>query len=180
MSKIGESPIQIPDGVDVTINDNIVTVKGPKGELTVEIQKGIKVDKEENVLKVTRMTDARKVRALHGLVRSLIQNAVTGVVTPWEKRLEVVGTGYKVKLQGKALVFDVGYSHSVTFDEVDGLAYNVDKNTVVISGIDKQLVGEIANKIRSIRKPDAYKGKGVRYEGEVLTLKPGKKAATAG
>ena len=179
MSKIGEQPVTIADGVDATITSDNVVVKGPKGELTIDIPKGITVKKVEDSLIVTRGSNARKVRALHGLVRSLLSNAILGVVTPWEKHLEVVGTGYKVKLQGKDLVFDVGLSHSVKFDAVEGVEYQVNKNKVTIAGIDKQFVGEIANKIRVIRKPDAYKGKGIRYEGEVLYLKPGKKAATA-
>lgn len=179
MSKIGEAPVKVQDNVQVSIEGEIVTVKGPHGELTVTIPHGIDVKLEDATINVTRQRDTKKVRALHGLVRSLISNAVKGVVEPWEKHLEVVGTGYKVKAQGKNLVFDVGYSHSVQFDEVPGLTYKIDKNEVIVQGADKQLVGEIAHKIRSIRKPDAYKGKGVRYVGEVLYLKPGKKAKTA-
>lgn len=179
MSKIGEAPVQVKDNVQVSIDGEIVTVKGPQGELTVTIPQGIDVKLEDGTVHVTRQRDTKKVRALHGLVRSLIANAVKGVVEPWEKHLEVVGTGYKVKAQGKNLVFDVGYSHSVQFDEVPGLTYKIDKNQVTVVGADKQLVGETAHKIRSIRKPDAYKGKGVRYVGEVLHLKPGKKAKTA-
>ncbi len=178
MSKIGEQPVQLKDGVEATVSTSAVEIKGPKGTLTIDIPKGVTVKKEDDTLVVTRDSDARKVRALHGLVRSLLSNAATGVVTPWEKRLEVVGTGYKVKMQGSDLVFDVGYSHSVTFKQLEGVTYAADKNTVIISGIDKQYVGEIAHKIRSIRRPDAYKGKGIRYEGEVLHLKPGKKAAS--
>lgn len=178
MSKIGEAPVAVLDGVDVTITNDAVSVKGPKGQVDVVIPKGIIVKKDENTITIGRLAETKKVRSLHGLVRSLINNAVNGVVKPWEKYLEVHGTGYKVKMQGKDLVFDVGYSHSVTFHHLDGLEYAVDKNKVTISGIDKQFVGEIANKIKSIRRPDPYKGKGIRYEGEVLHLKPGKKAAT--
>lgn len=178
MSKIGESPINVLDGVEVSIASESVDVKGPKGQLTIAIPKGITVKKEDAVITVGRLSETKKVRSLHGLVRSLINNAVHGVVKPWEKYLEVHGTGYRVKMQGKDLVFDVGYSHSVNFHHLDGLEYQVDKNKVTILGIDKQFVGEIANKIKSIRRPDPYKGKGIRYEGEVLHLKPGKKAAT--
>jgi large subunit ribosomal protein L6 len=178
MSKIGEAPVTVLDGVDVTITADTVEVKGPKGQVNVVIPKGIIVKKNENIVNIGRLSETKKVRSLHGLIRSLVSNAVNGVVKPWEKYLEVHGTGYKVKMQGKDLVFDVGYSHSVTFSHLDGLEYAVDKNKVTVSGIDKQFVGEIANKIKSIRRPDPYKGKGIRYEGEVLHLKPGKKAAT--
>ena len=178
MSKIGEKPVAITDDVTAEVAESKVVVKGPHGEMTIDVPKGIKVKKEEGKVIVERVSNARKVRALHGLIRSMIQNAVVGVVKPWEKHLEVVGTGYKVKLQGKDLVFDVGYSHSVKFEEREGISYAVNKNKITVSGVDKQYVGETANMIRSIRKPDAYKGKGVRYEGEVMHLKPGKKAAT--
>ena len=134
MSKIGEQPVELTDGVSATIADAAVTIKGPNGELSIDIPKGITVKQEENTLVVTRVSDARKVRGLHGLIRSLIANAVQGVVTPWEKHLEVVGTGYKVKLQGQDLVFDVGYSHSVTFEAVEGITFSVAKNKVTVAG----------------------------------------------
>lgn len=180
MSKIGNNPIQIEDGTTVEIVDNSVVVRGTKGELSIEIPKGLTVEIEDNMVKVSRMTEKKHHKSIHGLTRSLIQNAVTGVQKPWEKHLEVVGTGYRVKQQGQALVFEVGYSHSVTFDKVDGVEYKVEGNKFTVSGIDKQFVGEIANKIKNIKKPDPYKGKGIRYEGEVLHLKPGKRAQSAG
>lgn len=178
MSKIGENPIQVPMGVTVSIDGAVVSVKGTHGELTVDVPRGITVKQDGEIIRVERLEETKKVKSLHGLIRCLIANAISGVVKPWEKYLEVHGTGYKVRLQGKDLVFDVGYSHSVTFPALAGLTYAVDKNKVTVSGIDKQFVGEIANKIKAIRKPDPYKGKGIRYEGEVLYLKPGKKAAT--
>ncbi len=178
MSKIGESPIKVESGIQVTLEPDVVLVKGPLGELSIEIPKGIIVKQDGDILHIERLAESKKVRSLHGLIRSLIANAVKGVTKAWEKNLEVHGTGYKVRMQGKDLVFDVGYSHSVTFSAVAGLTYTADKNKVTISGVDKQYVGEIANKIKAIRKPDPYKGKGIRYEGEVLHLKPGKKAAT--
>lgn len=179
MSKIGQKTIEVPMGVEVTISDSGVYVKGPKGELTIEIPQGIIVKLDNSTLTTTRLSETKKVKSLHGLIRSLVYNAVAGVVKPWEKHLEVHGTGYKVKMQGKNLVFDVGYSHSVTFESRPGIEYAVDKNAVTVSGINKQYVGEVANMIKAIRKPDPYKGKGIRYEGEVLRLKPGKKAASS-
>lgn len=178
MSKIGESPIQVLSGVQVSLEPEAVLVKGSLGELSIEIPRGILVKVDGDVVHVERLAESKKVRSLHGLVRSLVANAITGVTKPWEKYLEVHGTGYKVRMQGNDLIFDVGYSHSVTFPAVKGLTYTADKNKVTVAGVDKQYVGEVANKIKAIRKPDPYKGKGIRYEGEVLILKPGKKAAT--
>lgn len=179
MSKIGYKPVEVLDGVDVQIATDLVTVKGPLGELTVTVPRSISIKQNEKELLLGRADDSKKVKSLHGLVRSLLNNAVVGVTKPWEKKLEVVGTGYRVKLKGKDLSFEVGLSHTVEFKEVPGIAFAVDGGSLTISGIDKQKVGEIANKIKCIRKPDAYKGKGIRYEGEVLRLKPGKKAKTA-
>lgn len=179
MSRIGEKPLHINSNVQIAISEGNVHVKGPKGEMNVHIPAEIIVEKSDDTLKVSRKLDTKKVRALHGLIRNLIANAVKGVETPWEKVLEVVGTGFRVKKQGNGLVFDVGYSHSVPFEEVEHITFTVDGQKVTVSGVDKQKVGEVAHKIRVIRKPDAYKGKGIRYEGEVLHLKPGKKAKVA-
>lgn len=179
MSRIGSQSISITDGTQVTLHNGEVLVKSSQGELAVQIPKDITVKIEDSVIFVHRDNDINETKALHGLARCLIQNAVTGIQKPWEKKLEVIGTGYKVKLQGRDLVFDVGYSHSVKFNSVEGVQYGVQGNVVTISGADKQRVGEVANKIKSIRKPDPYKGKGIRYAGEKIKLKPGKKAKTA-
>ncbi len=179
MSRIGIKPVLITDGVTVSIDEDMVVVKGSQAELTVPLPRQISVKNEENTLIIERSAETKSVKSLHGLIRSLLQNAVTGVSKSWEKKLEVIGTGYRVRLQGRDLVFDVGYSHPVTFKGVENVQYGVQAGVVTISGADRQLVGEIANKIKSIRKPDPYKGKGIRYEGEVLKLKPGKKAKTA-
>jgi large subunit ribosomal protein L6 len=179
MSKIGEKPVEVTQSVQVELKDNMVNVKGSKGEVSFEVPMGVNITMKEGVITVNRTNDSKKNRSLHGLVRSLVQNAITGVEKPWEKRLEVVGTGYRVKMQGTGLIFDVGLSHKVEFSQVDGVTYKVEGNKIVVSGVNKQLVGEVANKIKCIKKPDHYKGKGVRYEGEYVILKPGKKAKTA-
>lgn len=177
MSKIGYKNIQVTDAVQVEVTKEIVNVKGPKGQISLEIPKLINVKKEENTIIVGRENERGDVKALHGLFRSLIANAVHGVEKGWEKRLHVVGTGYNVKLQGQDLAFKLGYSHPVVFNKVEGIEYKVEgNNKVVVTGSDKQLVGQIAYQIKSLKKPDAYKGKGIRYEDEVVRLKPGKKA----
>ena len=182
MSRVGNKPIKVPSEVQITIEERTVKVKGPKGELSFELPDKIDVEykEDERTLYVKRNSNYKKVKALHGLYRSLINNAVQGVVKPWEKKLEVVGTGYNVRLEGDKLVFKIGYSHPVIFKKVEGIEFKVEKNKIItVSGIDKQKVGEVAYKIRSIRKPDAYKGKGIRYLGEKIRLKPGKKAKVA-
>lgn len=179
MSLIGNQPISVPSSVQVTLTGDVCTVKGGQGELVIAIPNDISVEMQDQKILVTRKNDERKLKALHGLIRSLLNNAVIGVEKPWEKKLEVVGTGYKVKPQGQDIVLQVGYSHPVNFKKVDGVTFAVQGNNIVVSGPDKQLVGEVANKIKSIKKPDAYKGKGIRYAGEVIKLKPGKKAKTA-
>lgn len=178
MSKIGEKPIEVPDLVEVTIESKShILVKGPKGQLGIDIPHEISVTQEGNIIRVMRSKDAKKDKSFHGLVRSLIANAVYGVSEGWSKRLEVVGTGYNVKMQGKDLVFKVGYSHLVEFKADEDITFSTEGNNIcIVSGINKQRVGEIAHRIKSIRKPDPYKGKGIRYEGEYIKLKPGKKA----
>jgi len=179
MSLIGKQPVEVTSGVQVEILDTAVTVKGTHGNISIDIPRGISVAMSDGTMLVTRKNNNSDTKALHGLVQRLIRNAVNGVTTPWEKKLEVIGTGFKVKLQGRNLVFDVGYSHQVEFKSEEGIQYGVQANVVTVSGADRQKVGQIANKIKVIRKPDPYKGKGIRYEGEVIKLKPGKKAKTA-
>ena len=179
MSKIGQKVLTVPATVTFTIEGNIVTVKGKLGVLTVVLPQGITVEKnKDNTYTVVRRSDSKELKSLHGTFRTLIDNAIIGVEKAWEKRLEVVGTGFNVKMQGKDLVFKVGYSHTVTYKETEGVTFAVEgNNKVIISGRDKQQVGEIAYKVKMVKKPDAYKGKGIKYEGEKLRIKPGKKAA---
>lgn len=179
MSKIGNSPIPL-DQTKVTLDGQKVLVSGPKGSQTIEIPKVLSASVEENKLIVKRNAETKTVKAMHGLFRSLIANAVHGVAKGWEKKLEVVGTGFGVSVKGGEAVFKVGFSHQVVFPKIEGLTYVADSVTMLtISGVDKQLVGEAAHRVRSIRPPDAYKGKGIRYLGEVVKLKPGKKVKTA-
>lgn len=181
MSKIGERPIILSQAVTLTIDGNKISVKGPQGEMSFDVPKEITLVKEENNLLIKRNNNEKKVRSLHGLYRQLIGNAIIGVEKPWEKKLEVVGTGYTVKLQGEDLVFKIGYSHLVTFKKQPGIKYKVEgNNKVTVEGYDKQMVGQVAYQIKMIRKPDVYKGKGIRYLGEKLRIKPGKKAKAAG
>ena len=181
MSKIGNNPIEVPISVTVKSENDRIEVKGPNGELFILIPKNLHVSQKENVLIVGAGNNQKKTKSLHGLYRQLIFNAVWGVAKPWEKRLEIVGTGYNVKLQGEDLVFKMGYSHPIVFKKTPKINYKVEGNTkVVVSGVDKQLVGQVAYQIKQLKKPDAYKGKGIRYEGEQIKLKPGKKVKTAG
>jgi len=179
MSKIGQKVLVVPQTVTFTVEGNRVTVKGKLGVLTIVLPQGITVEKgQDNTYSVIRRSDSKELKSLHGTFRTLIDNAIIGVEKAWEKRLEVVGTGFNVKMQGKALVFKVGYSHPVVYKETEGITFAVDgTNKVIISGRDKQQVGEIAYKVKMVKKPDAYKGKGIKYEGEKLRIKPGKKAA---
>jgi large subunit ribosomal protein L6 len=176
MSRIGKLPINVPSGVDVAIDENLVTVKGPKGTLSHAVAAPIVVEKTDDVLEVKRPDDERISRALHGLTRTLINNMVVGVTDGYEKRLEIVGVGYRVLSKGPTqLEFQLGYSHSITFNAPDGITFAVEGPTRLgVQGIDKQLVGETAAKIRKLRKPEPYKGKGVRYAGEQVRKKVGK------
>lgn len=179
-SKIGEQSVQIPAGATVELKDDVMHVKSGVNMLAIPIPDGITALVKPDSVTFTAQTSEKRTKALHGLIRSLVANAVAGVVTPWQKTLKIVGTGFRVKQQGESLVFEVGYSHTVPFEKTEGITLSVaGSDTVIVSGADKQKVGEVAFKIRSIRKPDAYKGKGIRYEGEYLKLKPGKKAKTA-
>jgi large subunit ribosomal protein L6 len=175
MSRIGRMPVTVPSGVDVTISGREVTVKGPKGTLSLQIAAPIEVSQEGGVLTVTRPSDEGEVRALHGLSRSLIANMVTGVTDGYRKTLEIVGVGYRVQARGKDLEFALGFSHPVPVNAPDGITFRVETPTrFIVEGIDKQQVGEVAAKIRKLRKPDPYKGKGVRYQGEQIRRKVGK------
>lgn len=181
MSKIGQKSIEVPNGSMATIKDGLITVKGPKGEMSVNVPRELTIEQEGNIINIKRSSDVKHVKSLHGLYRQLVYNAVSGVVKPHEIRLEVVGTGFNVKLQGEDLVFKLGFSHPVVFKKVPGITFMVDGNTkVIVLGVDKQLVGQVAYQIKILRKPDVYKGKGIRYEGEKLRIKPGKKAKAAG
>lgn len=175
MSRIGRKPITVPAGVDVKISGNEVTVKGPKGTLTSQFHKDMKITLENNEITVSRPSDDKEHRALHGLTRTLISNMVEGVTKGFTKELEVVGVGYRVAKQGKDLVMNLGYSHQVIMPEVPGITIDVPAaNKIVVSGADKQLVGQVAAEIRSKRPPEPYKGKGIRYAGEYIRLKAGK------
>ena len=177
MSRIGKLPIPVPSGVDVSLDERVVTVKGPKGTLSHTVAAPITVDRsDDGTIAVTRPDDERESRSLHGLTRTLIANMVTGVTAGYEKRLEIVGVGYRVLSKGPTqLEFQLGYSHSIVFDAPEGITFSVDGPTRLgVAGIDKQLVGEVAANIRKLRKPEPYKGKGVRYAGEVVRRKVGK------
>ena len=177
MSRIGRAPIPVPSGVEVTIEPELVSVNGPKGALSERIPRDISVAREEDQLLVTRPTDRGTHRALHGLVRTLVANMVIGVTDGYEKRLEIQGVGYRAQLKGKNLELAVGYSHPVPIPAPDGIEFEVPQPTrVVVKGISKQLVGETAAIIRKQRPPEPYKGKGIRYEGEHVQRKVGKRA----
>lgn len=177
MSRIGNKPVAVPSGVNVSANDGVLTVKGPKGQLTQHIVDGISFDIGDGTVKVNRADDRRTYRANHGLMRALLNNMVTGVSAGFERKLEIIGVGYKAAVQGNKAVFNLGYSHPVDFPFPDGVSISVDKNTLVtVSGIDKEKVGQAAAEIRGFRPPDSYKGKGVRYQGEYVRLKAGKTA----
>jgi large subunit ribosomal protein L6 len=175
MSRIGRMPVTVPSGVDVTINGREVTVKGPKGTLSLEVAAPIEVAKSDSTITVTRPSDEGEIRALHGLSRSLIANMVTGVTDGYRKTLEIVGVGYRVQAKGKDLEFALGFSHPVPVPAPEGITFRVESPTrFVVEGIDKQQVGEVSANIRKLRKPDPYKGKGVRYQGEQIRRKVGK------
>ncbi|MCS5732580.1 50S ribosomal protein L6 [Herbiconiux daphne] len=175
MSRIGRLPIDIPAGVTVSIDGQQVAVKGPKGELALVVAEPIKATVEENQVLVTRPDDERTSRSLHGLTRTLIANQITGVTTGYSKSLEVVGTGYRVAAKGSGVEFALGYSHPISVEPPAGISFTVEgNNKLTVNGIDKQAVGEVAANIRKLRKPEPYKGKGVRYAGEVVRRKAGK------
>jgi len=175
MSRVGKKPIEIPAGVTVTVNNNSVIVRGPKGELSRSFSPDITINVEENVVTITRPSDAKEHRALHGTTRAVIANMVEGVSTGFTRNLELIGVGYRASKQGNKLVLNVGYSHPVEIEPENGLEIEVPANTkIVIKGTDKERVGALAANIRGVRPPEPYKGKGIRYEGEFVRRKEGK------
>ena len=175
MWRIGKLPIPVPSGVDVAIDGQLITVKGPKGSLSHTVAEPITVSAEDGTLTVARPDDERESKSLHGLSRTLIANMVTGVTAGYSKTMEIVGTGYRVTAKGSDLEFALGFSHPVLIPAPDGISFRVETPTrFAVEGIDKQKVGEVAANIRKLRKPDPYKGKGVRYQGEVIRRKAGK------
>ncbi|MGM0420142.1 MAG: 50S ribosomal protein L6 [Bacillota bacterium] len=174
MSRIGKLPVELPDNVDVKYDGSNLTIKGPKGELTREVHNAIELDINDEAITVSRTGDSKDDRALHGMTRSLIEGMVTGVVEGYKKQLELVGVGYSAALQGNSLKIEVGYSHPVQVDPPENIEFNVEKNKITVSGIDKQQVGNVAAQIRSLREPEPYKGKGIKYIDERIRRKEGK------
>ena len=174
MSRIGKMPIPVPDNVKVAMKDRRLAVEGPKGKLDLDVHPLINVKVEDKKIIVTRPNDARQSRSLHGLTRALIANMVHGVCEGFEKKLELQGVGYRANMQGNALNFQLGYSHPILFEPPEGIELSVDRNIVTVSGNDKQAVGQVAAQIRALRKPEPYKGKGIRYVGERVRRKAGK------
>ncbi|HJF31659.1 MAG TPA: 50S ribosomal protein L6 [Sporosarcina psychrophila] len=176
MSRIGKKPIEVPENVTVTITEgNFVTVKGPKGELTNTFNSDIKIEQENNVITLIRPSESKEHRSIHGTTRSLLDNMVVGVSQGFERKLELVGVGYRASLQGSKLVLNIGYSHPVEFTPEAGIEVEVPANTkITVRGINKERVGALASNIRKVRPPEPYKGKGIRYEGEVVRRKEGK------
>ncbi|MED1205646.1 50S ribosomal protein L6 [Heyndrickxia acidicola] len=175
MSRVGKKPIEIPSGVTVTLDGNTVTVKGAKGELTRSFNPDITISVEENIINISRPSEAKAHRALHGTTRALLANMVEGVSNGYQKSLELIGVGYRAQKQGAKLVLNVGYSHPVEFEAENGLEIEVPSNTkIIVKGISKERVGALAAKIRDVRPPEPYKGKGIRYEGEFVRRKEGK------
>jgi len=175
MSRIGKLPVEIPQGVEVKVENNLVTAKGPKGTESVQIREEIKVEVKDNHVVLTRENDDRKSRSLHGLSRTLVANVIKGVKDGFEKKLEIQGVGYRANMQGTAINLQLGYSHPIVIEPPEGIKINVEANTkITVSGSNKQAVGDMAALIRSKREPEVYKGKGVRYEGEYVRRKAGK------
>lgn len=180
MSRIGSKPIKIPEGVTVTVEKKTVTCQGSKGKLEQEFRSEIKINIENNNIIIERVAETPKAKALHGLYRSLLANMIQGVSTGWNKGLEMVGTGFRAETDGKKLTLRLGFSHPVIYEVPEGISFEIKENKINVTGIDKQKVGEIAAQIRRIKPPEPYKGKGIRYVGEVVRRKPGKAAAKAG
>jgi large subunit ribosomal protein L6 len=179
MSRIGRKPIPIPSGVDVKVDAGVVQVKGPKGALQVDLMPGIEAEVADGAITLTRANEERQTRAYHGLNRALLANATTGVSDGWRKELEIVGIGYRAERRANDVLFNLGYSHPIEFAVPDGIDIEVDAkaNKVAVTGIDKQRVGQVAANIRSLRAPEPYKGKGIRYAGERIRTKAGKQGA---
>jgi len=175
MSRIGKLPIAVPEGTEIKLDGSILSVRGPKGSLTHTIPEGISIQVEDGSIHVRRDADTKRIRALHGLTRSLVANMVTGVTQGFEKQLQIVGVGYRGSLQGKTLQLSLGYSHPIFYPVPEGIEIAMDDQTrIVVKGIDKQKVGQVAAEIRSFRKPEPYKGKGISYVGEQIRRKAGK------
>jgi large subunit ribosomal protein L6 len=180
MSRVGKIPIKLPENVRLEINGSSLRVSGPKGELERVIVKGISVEKRDGEVLIDRKNDNPKLKAFHGTTRALVANMIKGVTDGWIKVLELVGTGYRAKLSENKLVISVGFSHPVEFEAPEGIVFKVDKTLISIEGIDKELVGLVAARIRAIRPPEPYKGKGIRYQDEEVRRKPGKAAKAQG
>ena len=178
MSRVGKNPIDLPDGVEVKVNKSLISVTGPKGNLERQVHPDISVNVKENQLLVERPNDSKYFKSMHGLYRSLLNNMVEGVSKAFEKKLEIVGVGYKSELKNNRLILQLGYSHSIVLVPPEGIQIKVEnQRNISVSGIDKELVGQVAAKIRSFRPPEPYKGKGIKYEGEHIRRKAGKTAA---
>jgi large subunit ribosomal protein L6 len=181
MSRIGRLPIAVPTDVAVKIEENLVTIKGPKGEISQEFLPAMAIKLEDNTLTVQRADDKKENRALHGLTRSLLNNMVTGVTKGWERNLEIVGVGFRAENVGEKLLLRIGFSHTVEVSPLPGVTLNIDGPTKIkVMGVNKEIVGQMAAEIRAIRPPDAYKGKGIRYAGELVRIKPGKSGKAVG
>lgn len=176
MSRVGKKIIKVVEGVKINVEGDTAIVSGPKGELKVILPKGIAVLVDGDQVKVSRVTETKEVKSLHGSVQRTLIACMSGVSSGWSKKLELVGTGYRAKLEGGSLVLAIGFSHPVRFDPPEEISFAVEENKIIVSGIDKRLVGQIAADIRAVRPPDSYKGKGIRYEGEKVRRKPGKAA----
>ncbi len=180
MSRVGRLPVELPQGVEVSADSGVITVKGPKGSLTVRISSQLSVLQDDDVLTIERSSDHRNARASHGLARSLIANAVKGVSEGFSRNLEIQGVGYRCSLEGRRLELTLGFSHPVFIEAPEGVSIEAPEQTrIIVSGIDKQAVGQVAANIGAVRPPDSYHGKGVRYQGETIRLKPGKAAVSA-
>ena len=181
MSRIGKLPIAIPKGVDAHVGNGVVQVKGPKGSTLVHLMPGIDAAINDGNIELTRTNETRETRAFHGLSRALVANATTGVSEGWKKELEIIGIGYRAEKSGNAVVFSLGYSHPINFEQPEGIEIEVDSkaNRITVVGIDRQQVGQVAADIRGLRPPEPYKGKGIRYVGETVKIKAGKQGATS-
>lgn len=181
MSRIGRLPVIVPPGVTVNIKDNRVTIKGPKGEISQTFDAGMNIKLEDGKLTVSRGNDTKQAKALHGLTRSLLNNMVTGVTKGWEKSLEIVGVGFRAEKTGEKLSMRLGFSHAVEVSPLPGVSLSIDgPSKIKVAGVNKEIVGEMAAELRAIRPPDAYKGKGIRYSGESVRIKPGKAGKAVG
>ncbi len=177
MSRIGKKPIAIPKGVEVRLEGDQLLIRGPKGELNLSVHPDVKLDMEDNSIAVSVVDETRESRSIHGLFRVLIDNMVTGVTKGFERALEIVGVGYRAELKGRTAVFNLGYSHPINFELPEGIDAKIEKTKITLSGIDRELLGMTAAKIRSFRKPEPYKGKGIKYAGEMIRRKAGKTGA---